>query len=168
MNLKLAAALAIAVSATLAQTAPAARPEFEVASIRPSKPGTRTTFGVGNGGASEANVTLKALIAFAYRLQGYQILGEPGWVSSDRFDIEAKAADRNADPGQLRLMLQSLFADRFKLALHRETRQANVYALVVAKGGPTIKSSADQISADVNGPSPPGAGSQSWSYPDGC
>ena len=158
MNLKLAAALALAVSSTPAQTAPPSRPEFEVASIKLSKPGTRTTFGVGNGGASEANVTLKALIAFAYRLQGYQILGEPGWVSSDRFDIEARAADRNADSDQLRLMLQSLFADRFKLALHRETRQANVYALVVAKGGPKIKLSADQISPDVNGPSPPGAG----------
>ena len=69
MNLKLAAALALAVSSTPAQTAPPSRPEFEVASIKPSKLGTPTSFGVGNGGASERNVTLKILLALAYRLQ---------------------------------------------------------------------------------------------------
>src|SRR5262249_30221929 len=113
MNLSRAgAALAITFALARAQTGSAARPEFEVASIRPSKPGTPSTFGVGNGGASEANVTLKTLIAFAYRLQQFQVLGGPGWVGSDRFDIEAKAADTKTPPDQLRLMLQSLFTDR--------------------------------------------------------
>lgn len=159
MNFKgVGAGLLIVLALARAQTEPASRPEFEVASIRPSKLGTPTTFGVGNGGASEANVTLKTLLAFTYRLQQYQIVGGPSWAGSDRFDIEARAADRKADPDQLRLMLQSLLADRFKLALHRETRQSNIYALVVAKGGPKIKLSADQLSLDVNGPSPPGAG----------
>jgi len=159
MYVKLAGVgLVVVVSFALAQTEPAALPEFEVASIKPGKPGARTTFGVGNGGASEVNVTLKALLAFAYRLQEYQILNGPGWVGSDRFNIEAKAADRNADPDQLRLMLQSLFADRFKLVLHRETRQSNIYVLVTAKGGPRIRVSLDQISPTVNGPSAPGAG----------
>jgi uncharacterized protein (TIGR03435 family) len=159
MKLKLVSvALAITVAFAGAQTESSNRPEFEVASIKPSKPGTRTTFGVGNGGASEANVSLKALMAFAYRLQEYQILGGPSWVGSDRFDIEARAADRKADPDQLRLMLQSLFADRFKLALHRETKPSNVFALVVAKNGPKIKLSTDQFSPDANGPSPPGSG----------
>lgn len=141
-----------------AQTQSASRSEFEVASIRPSRPNTSSGFGVGDGKASESNVTLKVLIGFAYRLQQYQILGGPGWVSSDRFDIEARAADPKTPPDQVRLMLQSLFRDRFKLAVHHETRQSNVYALVVAKGGPKIKLSADQTSPDVNGPSPPGAG----------
>jgi uncharacterized protein (TIGR03435 family) len=55
-------------------------------------------------------------------------------------------------------MLQSLFEDRFKLKVHRETKPSPVYALVLAKGGPKIKLSADQISPEVDGPAPPGAG----------
>jgi uncharacterized protein (TIGR03435 family) len=148
MNLSRAGAvLAITLALARAQTGSATRPEFEVASIRPSRPSTPSTpssFGAGNGGGGGANVTLKTLIAFAYRLQQFQILGGPGWVNSDRFDIEAKAADAKTPPDQVRLMLQSLFADRFKLAVHRETKQSNVYALVVAKGGPKIKLSADK------------------------
>src|SRR5215471_7825048 len=117
-------ALAVIPALTRAQTASPVRPEFEVATIKPSKPNTPSTFGVGHGSASEANVTLKVLIAFAYRLQQYQVLGGPGWMSSDCFDIEARAADRNAPPDQVRLMLQSLIADRFKLVVHRETIQS--------------------------------------------
>ena len=134
------------------------RPKFEVASIRPSKPDTRSTFGVGNGVGIGTNVTLKTLIAFAYGLQQYQILDGPGWISSDHFDIEARAADPKTPPDRLRLMLQYLFADRFKLAVHRESKLSNVYDLLVAKGGPRITLSADQTSPDVNGPSPLGAG----------
>lgn len=57
----------------------------------------------------------------AYRVEDFQILGGPGWLDSDRFDIEAKAAG-SPPQEQVRLMLQSLLADRFKLALHREIR----------------------------------------------
>ncbi len=117
-----------------------------------------TTAGVGNGGASEHSVTLKMMIGLAYRLQEFEILGGPSWVDSDRFDIEARAADPNADPDQLRLMLQSLLADRFQLKVHGETKTNSVYFLVVAKNGPKMKRSADQDSPEVNGPSAPGAG----------
>jgi uncharacterized protein (TIGR03435 family) len=55
-------------------------------------------------------------------------------------------------------MLRSLLEDRFQLKLHPTTRESSVYALVVSKGGPKIKLSSDQISPDVNGPAPPGAG----------
>jgi uncharacterized protein (TIGR03435 family) len=159
MNLNRAgAASAIFTALAWAQTDSAIRPEFEVASIRPSQPDTPPSFGVGNGGGGGTNVTLKTLIAFAYQLQEYRILGGPGWISSDRFNIEARAADPKTPPEQLKLMLQSLFADRFQLELHREIRQSNVYNLVVAKSGPKIKLSADQTSPDVNGPSPQGAG----------
>ena len=133
-------------------------PKFEVASIRPSKPDTRSTFGVGNGVSVGTNVTLKTLIAFAYGLQQYQILDGPGWISSDHFDIEARAADPKTPPDRLRVMMQYLLADRFKLAVHRESKLSNVYDLLVPKGGPRIALSADQTSPDVNGPSPPGAG----------
>jgi uncharacterized protein (TIGR03435 family) len=130
-------------------------PKFEVASIRPSKPDTRSTFGIGNGGGGGTNVTLKTLIAFAYGLQQYQILDGPGWMSSDHFDIEARAADPKTPPDRLLLMLQSLFADRFKLVVHRESKLSNVYDLLVAKGGPKINLSTAQTSPGVNGPSPP-------------
>jgi uncharacterized protein (TIGR03435 family) len=132
--------------------------QFDVASIEPDKQNRGTTFGVGNGGASERNVTLKTMIALAWRLQEFQISGGPAWVGSNRFDIEAKAADRNSDPDQLRLMLQSLMADRFQLKFHRETKESSVYALVVGKDGLKMKPSADRITPEVNGPAPPGAG----------
>jgi uncharacterized protein (TIGR03435 family) len=154
----LGAVLAATFASAWAQSDSWFRPQFEVASIRPSKPDTPSTFGVGNGGGGGRNVTLKTLIAFAYGLQQYQILDGPGWISSDRFDIEARAADPKTPPDRLKLMLQSLFADRFKLLVHRETKLSNVYVLVVAKGGPKITLSADQTSSDVNGPSAPGAG----------
>jgi uncharacterized protein (TIGR03435 family) len=52
----------------------------------------------------------------------------PHWIDSERFDIEGEAEDPRADPDQLRLMLRSLFEDRFKLKVHRETKEAPVYA----------------------------------------
>jgi hypothetical protein len=144
------AVLAATFASAWAQSDSWFHPKFEVASIRPSKPDTPSTFGVGNGEGGGTNVTLKTLIAFAYGLQQYQILEGPGWISSDRFDIQARAADPKTPPDRLRLMLQSLFADRFKLAVHRETKLSNVYVLVVAKGGPKITLSADQNAAPIS------------------
>jgi uncharacterized protein (TIGR03435 family) len=150
------AALGLAVSLAAAQTQPSARPEFEVASVKPTD-GEGGSFGVGVDAANEKNVSLKVMIAVAYRVQDFQITGGPRWLESDRFDVEAKAAGK-VGTDQVRLMLQSLLEDRFQLRFHRETRRGPVYALVVAKGGPKLKLSADQTSPDVNGPSPAGAG----------
>lgn len=77
-------------------------------------------------------------------------------MDSERFDIEGE--DPRADPDQLRLMLRSLLEDRFKLKVHRETKEGPVYALVLAKGGAKIKLSRDQSPENVDGPAPPGAG----------
>ena len=133
------------------------RPEFAVTSVKPNKANCYVSGGVGNGGSRNRDVTLKMLIGTAYRVQEFQISGGPGWIASDRFDVEGKAEDPNADFDQLRLMLQSLLEDRFQLELHCEVKESPIYALVVGKGGPRIRLSADQTSADVNGPSPPGA-----------
>src|SRR5579871_3811725 len=123
MGVRLAGiALVLTVPFTRAQTNTPSRPEFEVASIKPSTTNCCTTAGFGNGGVSDRNVTLKMLMAGAYRLQEFQISGGPRWVGSDHFDVEAKAADHSTDPDQLRLMLQSLLADRFKLEVHREMK----------------------------------------------
>lgn len=131
------------------------RPRFEVASIKPTKGIGASTGGAGVGSASEHNITVRFLLWFSYRVQPFQIVGGPGWIDTDKFDIEAHAEDRNAGPDQVRLMLQSLLEDRFHLKLHQEKRPSPVYALVVAKGSPKMKLDPDQSSSDVNGPSPP-------------
>ena len=102
------------------------RPSFEVASIKPSKTNSGVTAGVGNGQGGGRNITLKMLIAAAYRVQEFQIVGGPRWIGSDRFDVEGKAENPKADPDQLRLMLQSLLEDRFQLKLRRESKQAPI------------------------------------------
>jgi bla regulator protein blaR1 len=135
-----------------------AQVEFDVASVKPNNSGCCASFGFSQRGTVDKNVTLKKLIALAYRLQDFEVYGGPRWVDADHFDVEGKTEDPKAGPDQARLMLQSLLAERFRLKLHRETRQLPVYALVVDKGGPKIKLSADQISPTVDGPSEPGAG----------
>jgi uncharacterized protein (TIGR03435 family) len=151
-------AAVITITFAMSQNGPAARPEFAVASVKPNKTGCCTAYGVGNGQGGGRNVTLRNLIALAYRLQEYQISGGPRWVGTDRFDVEGKAEDPKADYDQLRLMLRALFEDRFRLKIHRETKPSAVYSLVLGKGGPKLKLSADQVSPDVNGPAPDGAG----------
>jgi uncharacterized protein (TIGR03435 family) len=158
MRFRLVILVLAIVGLTEAQNVAVTRPHFAVASVKPNKTGCCMVGGVGNGGGGGRDVTLKFLIAFAYRLQQFQISGGPRWIGSDHFDVEGKAEDPKTDVDQLRLMLQSLLEDRFKLKLHRETKESPVYALVVGKGGPKIRLSLDQISADVNGPAPPGAG----------
>jgi uncharacterized protein (TIGR03435 family) len=75
-----------------------------------------------------------------YDLAGYEIAGGPEWFNSQqlRSDIEAKI-DGSASPGQIRLMVQSLLADRFQLKVHREMRRLPIYALAVARNGPKLK-----------------------------
>jgi uncharacterized protein (TIGR03435 family) len=79
----------------------------------------------------------------AYQLKGrYQISGGPSWLDSDsdRFNIAAIAlGDKAPSPENVRLMLQSLLADRFQLKVHREIKEGPVYALVVGKNGPRLK-----------------------------
>jgi hypothetical protein len=73
------------------------------------------------GRFSATNVTVGRLIEVAYDLKDFQLSGGPGWIGSDRFDINATAAAQVSTDG-LTLMLQSLLADRFNLVAHKETR----------------------------------------------
>ena len=131
--MRTAVLLALASSAAFSQ-APAPRPSFEVASIKPNHSGSNNSNNDWDNGLVRAtNVTLKQCIASAYDVRGDQISG-PDWLATERFDIVAKAGAPVEDQ-QIELMLQSLLADRFHLALHRETREMKAYALVVAKGG---------------------------------
>ena len=130
------ASLAVCVSGVVyAQSAPG--PRFEVASIKPSHadPGSSGIY-TGNGRLTASNVTLKRCIMGAYAMGPNQILGGPDWLDSDRWDITAKAVQ---PVGDLMTMLQTLLAERFKLALHRESKPIEVYVLEVAKNGPKLE-----------------------------
>jgi uncharacterized protein (TIGR03435 family) len=140
--------------ATQAQ-APPARPSFEVASIKPNPPGETRVFMTGVGETYVATgMTLPRLIGYAYRVREFQISGATGWMTSDRWEILAKAPEGSIPPRPTKadpnvpdtkaLMLQSLLEDRFKLKIHRETREQPVYELVAAKGGAKIRLSEDQ------------------------
>jgi uncharacterized protein (TIGR03435 family) len=130
----------IAVFAIVAGMGLAQTPSFEVASVKPSHGADRRPmFQLQPGGRlNVANFTVKQLIRTAYRVKMFQVSGGPGWTDSDFFDIAAKP-DGSANFDQVMLMLQSLLADRFHLAIRRETREMPVYAMVVAKGGPKFK-----------------------------
>jgi uncharacterized protein (TIGR03435 family) len=119
------------------------RPAFDTASIKPNKSapqGEKATSQIRTqpgGRFTATNALLRNLIQHAYQLkpvEGRLISGVPDWANSAFFDIEAKA-EGNPTADQIRLMEQSLIAERFKLVVHHETRQAPVYALVVAKMG---------------------------------
>lgn len=77
--------------------------------------------------------TLKEVIAWAYDAKIFQVSG-PDWLDTERFEIMAKAAGSSSED-RLRLMTQTLLADRFKLALHRSTKEMQAFVLVIGKGG---------------------------------
>ena len=120
--------------------APAARAEFEVASIKPSQLSNaggerirRESVTADPGNLMMRNVSLKSALQWAYGMKDYQVSG-PGWLGDERYDIIAKAGP-TADEQQLRKMLQVLLTDRFKMTIHRETKILSAYALVVDKNG---------------------------------
>jgi uncharacterized protein (TIGR03435 family) len=116
------------------QSADEPAPVFEVASVKPYKQTTNERLFMTStpGRFNATGIPLRLLILSAYRLSPYQIVGGPGWLDSDRFDIAAKAPD-GSRPDQIPLMLRALLADRFKLVVHNETRDAPIYALVMAR-----------------------------------
>jgi bla regulator protein blaR1 len=144
------------VLAQLLQPTNAHLPSFEVASIKPSHPDSNgsqlgwvfpTSF-------KTLNATAKKLIEFSYNVQtDDQLSGAPNWISSEEYDIDAKIEDSEVEhlqklpsdqmKNQIQFLVQSLLADRFKLKVSYTTKQLPVYALVIAKGGPKLKSPAD-------------------------
>jgi uncharacterized protein (TIGR03435 family) len=97
------------------------------------------------------NVTLQHLVAVAYDVQHSQVSSSGlKWLDTDEFDIEARAG-RSATPQELRAMLQTLLAERFKLIVSRQEKELRVYALVVDKGGPKIQPSTDSKTGHFHG-----------------
>lgn len=115
-------------------------PAFEVASIKPSQTpqgrglaSLREDINTDPARLTMTNVALKTAIRWAYKAGIYEISG-PDWLNDVRFDIVAKAANPVPED-QLRLMLQSLLKERFRMEAHRESRQLSGYALLVGKNG---------------------------------
>jgi uncharacterized protein (TIGR03435 family) len=131
-------------------------PSFDVASVKPNKLAT-----AGGEGAPRENITaspgslimraisLQTAIKWAYSLRDFQISG-PGWIQSEKYDINAKGAAANDD--QLRQMLRTLLADRFQLKIRTERKDRPVYDLVQTKGGAKLHASTKD-GAPVFGPS---------------
>jgi uncharacterized protein (TIGR03435 family) len=133
-------------AAALAQSTPA----FEVASIRQVQPTGgapgmqghgvgRETIQVAPAGLIMRNATLRTMTRWAYRVTEYQVTG-PDWITSQRFDLTAKAPGE-ASEEQLRVMMQTLLADRFKMSAHKQTKEMQAYVLQVGKSGPKFKES---------------------------
>ncbi|HEY3837258.1 MAG TPA: TIGR03435 family protein [Bryobacteraceae bacterium] len=129
----------LATIAILASVAPAAPPPaFEVASIKPNKSGDgNSSFTTTEGSIHMRNVTPRILLEHAFNVKDYN-LNAPSWVDDLHFDIVAKAPGEVKD-AEMRLMLQSLLAERFQLKMHRESKEMTAYALLPAKGGFKLK-----------------------------
>jgi len=127
---------ALSVVFAQAQTSPQA---FEVSSVKRNlSGGSAAIAGMVRGDRfTSTNITLTQLLRTAFGIQEFQIAGKPGWSDDDRFDIEAKA-DHDLKSTDWPPMLQTLLAERFKLAFHREQRETSAYALVIAKNGPKL------------------------------
>jgi bla regulator protein blaR1 len=130
-------------------------PKFVRVSIKPhasEASGTGTTkvmMSALNGGFSAAGVSMHSLLQIAYRVQDTQIIGEPDWFTSVKYDIEAKPDRSSVDemkklgPEERELvnqrMVQQFLADYFKLAVHQESRDLPVYELLVADAGAKVQ-----------------------------
>jgi len=114
---------------------------FDVATIRRSN-ANDLTGGIkplpGGNGYSAKNIPIKLMISLMYRVPMRQITGGPDWLASDRYDVEARA-DRSYNVDDLHLMFQNLLADRLNLKFHIETKEGNVYALMLDTPGSKMK-----------------------------
>jgi uncharacterized protein (TIGR03435 family) len=160
LNIKVVLVLAIIATAVMplaSQTPPAQKPAFEVASVKANVSGDKGVLSRAEPGGRTTikNATLKLVMEVAYSVHDFQIFGGPSWITTDRWDIEAKAEEGSIPPElpspspttpnhPLTLMLQSLIEDRFQLKIHREIKEMPVYALMIAKTGQKMKLSADQ------------------------
>lgn len=121
-----------------------AKPEFTVATVKPSRPDApRGGYGFRGQDVTTTNVTVNWLIKLAYNMHARQISGGPAWLDSEKYDILGRP-DTPGQPSrdQMKLMIQKLLADRFQLKFHTEKRELPVYAMVVLKTGVKITVSA--------------------------
>ena len=140
------------------------RPSFEVATIKPSNPDETVSgmrFSDGGHVFVTTNATLRDLMQEGYNVKSTsQIVGATGWMTTEKFDVEARLEDTafkqlaslamDGKIDQIRLMVQSLLAERFGLKLDSSTRTSSFFSLVQAKGGSKLRPTA-MAPADPNG-----------------
>src|SRR5579863_5278049 len=114
------------------------RPAFDVTSVKPRAGGDQYLAFRGDAGGVHLEGPLTFLIRYAYASQDYQLEGGPGWIHSDNYVVEGKAAGTHS-PQEMRSMLQALLEDRFALKMHRETKEGSIYSLLVARKGSKMK-----------------------------
>jgi len=137
----------LGVSSGLFAQSPAKRPAFdafEVATIKPTDPDSkgRVIRMRSVNRLYATGFTVQALIAAAYSLTPRAILGGAAWTDSDRYDILASTpGDIQPNQDEQMAMLRKLLTDRFQLAFHRESKELQVFAITVAKGGSKLKPS---------------------------
>lgn len=126
--------------AGVTHTPPPPPTEFEVAEIRPSRPGTieGTPRYLQSGRFELPGTTLKSLITLAYDVEDDRVVGAPKWWDTDHFDLVAKTETR-VPIVTLQPILQKLLVERFKLAVHQEEQPVSVYALTAGKRGLKLK-----------------------------
>src|SRR5438105_3703567 len=142
--------------------APAAARVFDVATIRPAPPIDQAKIMSGQfrvGMSVDGNrvdirfFSLADLIRTAYKVKQFQLSG-PDWMSTERWEIQAKMPE-GATKDDVPQMLQALLADRFKLQIHRDSKEQSVYALIVGKGGPKLTPSPSVKPVDPDAPKAP-------------
>jgi len=135
----LALVAALSTLAGAAQSEPA-QPGFDVVSIHRNVHGGDARVDISHGRVTMNNATLRTLIRNGYDIQNFQFAGGPSWLDSDAYDISAITADHaDVSEKQYRELVRTLLEKRFQLKVHWETRQGDVYALVVAKSGSKLK-----------------------------
>jgi uncharacterized protein (TIGR03435 family) len=143
-------------STLLAAAAFGQTPAFDVASVKVSQGGGegggrgmrgRETIQVSPDGVIMRNVSMRSCTRWAYHVMDYQVNG-PDWINVERYDINAKAAGEVPEE-QLRLMMQSLLAERFKMTTHRQTKEMQAYLLQIGKSGLKVKESSSEGEMDV-------------------
>ena len=132
-------------------------PKYDVATIKPTAESDgRRMFMFTPDGISLSGVPVQMLLTEAFHVEDDHIIGAPGWVKTNRYDVQAKVSPEDASRldklkfDERRSMLLPLLVERFNLKYHHETREMASYSLVVAKGRPKMKESAVQ-------PTPPDA-----------
>ena len=138
-----------------------------VASVKKSAGGLGAQMRIAPGMISANGVPVRLLMRQAFgQLQDFQLIGGPDWISSDRFDIEAKIeGGAPMTPLVLQSVIRQILEERFALKTHRETRELPIYALMVARSdgrlGPNLKPSSTECSTMMSqrgrGPAPGGA-----------
>lgn len=156
--------VAVGMMATLSAQTP--RATFEVASVKKlAERIQQTSFDTSTQSAALywANATVASMIQYAYNIRDFELIGGPGWMRTDLFEVNARAASE-VSLDEKRLMMQSLLADRFKLAVREDKQEMGFSQLVLARSdgrlGPKFTDCPDP---NVSSPPPrPPRGGSLW------